>query len=437
MHNRRNRSGVSIGTVATLVVLALVIIGCAVLFPKLLGHVEQRVSAQQVSVALENSFHAFSDSVLAQQTTTAATVAATAPPAVATATPEAAATPVPVQKLTITAAGEISIDRTIQSACTNDTGYNFGFLFEQLKSRLTSDINLATLQNIVIPEEQLTDTNMPSAALTGIASGGFNVLCTGFYGALDGGLDGLRSTLSLIEQNGMLPYGTYLSADDRTRVVTMDVNGLTVAFLSFQGELSATGKKATTKEEQSYVFAQLTLPAITTEINAARAAGAKIVIVSLCWGRENATEPTKLQTELAQGIAAAGADIILGTNPGVLQTVDILTSIRDDGTQRQTLCAYSLGSIVNSDRTDRTVLTSILLHMNLKYNLQTDVLTFETITYTPVYIWRGKYNGDTAFQPVISNADPPDYMNEDQQGVMGRSLNDVRRILTNSLVQER
>jgi len=417
--------------------LALVIIGCAVLFPKLLGHVEQRVSAQQVSVALENSFHAFSDSVLAQQTTTAATVAATAPPAVATATPEAAATPVPVQKLTITAAGEISIDRTIQSACTNDTGYNFGFLFEQLKSRLTSDINLATLQNIVIPEEQLTDTNMPSAALTGIASGGFNVLCTGFYGALDGGLDGLRSTLSLIEQNGMLPYGTYLSADDRTRVVTMDVNGLTVAFLSFQGELSATGKKATTKEEQSYVFAQLTLPAITTEINAARAAGAKIVIVSLCWGRENATEPTKLQTELAQGIAAAGADIILGTNPGVLQTVDILTSIRDDGTQRQTLCAYSLGSIVNSDRTDRTVLTSILLHMNLKYNLQTDVLTFETITYTPVYIWRGKYNGDTAFQPVISNADPPDYMNEDQQGVMGRSLNDVRRILTNSLVQER
>ncbi|HPF88127.1 MAG TPA: CapA family protein [Candidatus Limiplasma sp.] len=437
MHNRRNRSDVSIGTVATLVVLALVIIGCAVLFPKLLGHVEQRVSAQQVSVALENSFHAFSDSVLAQQTTTAATVAATAPPAVATATPEAAATPVPVQKLTITAAGEISIDRTIQSACTNDTGYNFGFLFEQLKSRLTSDINLATLQNIVIPEEQLTDTNMPSAALTGIASGGFNVLCTGFYGALDGGLDGLRSTLSLIEQNGMLPYGTYLSADDRTRVVTMDVNGLTVAFLSFQGELSATGKKATTKEEQSYVFAQLTLPAITTEINAARAAGAKIVIVSLCWGRENATEPTKLQTELAQGIAAAGADIILGTNPGVLQTVDILTSIRDDGTQRQTLCAYSLGSIVNSDRTDRTVLTSILLHMNLKYNLQTDVLTFETITYTPVYIWRGKYNGDTAFQPVISNADPPDYMNEDQQGVMGRSLNDVRRILTNSLVQER
>ena len=437
MHNRRNRSGVSIGTVATLVVLALVIIGCAVLFPKLLGHVEQRVSAQQVSVALENSFHAFSDSVLAQQTTTAATVAATAPPAVATATPEAAATPVPVQKLTITAAGEISIDRTIQSACTNDTGYNFGFLFEQLKSRLTSDINLATLQNIVIPEEQLTDTNMPSAALTGIASGGFNVLCTGFYGALDGGLDGLRSTLSLIEQNGMLPYGTYLSQDQRSRVVTMDVNGLTVAFLSFQNELSSEGKKATTKEEQSYVFAPLTLPTITAEISAARAAGAKIVVVSLCWGREGATEPTKLQTEMAQGIAAAGADIIIGNNPGVLQTVAILSSTRADGSQRQTLCAYSLGSLINSDRTDRTVISSAMLHMDLKYNLETDVLTFESITYTPVYIWRGRYNGKTAFQPLIADAAAPSYVGNDQQDVMGRALSDVRAVFENSLIQER
>lgn len=436
MRRRRKGSGVSTGTVAALVILLLVLIGCAVLFPKLLGRVDQRVNAQQVSVALENSFHAFSDSVLAQQTAAVQDTAVTAPPVV-TAQVSATPTPAPAQQLTLTAAGEITIDRNIQSACTGDAGYTFDFLFEQLKGSLTSDINLATLQNLVMPQEQLTDTNMPSAALTAVASGGFNVLCTGFYGALDGGLAGLSSTLGLIEQNGMLPYGTYLSADDRTRVVTTDVNGLTVAFLSFQGELSATGKKATTKDEQSYVFAQLTLPAITSEISAARAAGAKIVVVSLCWGREDATEPTVLQTELARGIAAAGADIILGTNPGVLQTVEILNTTRDDGTQRQTLCAYSLGSIINSDRSDRTTLTSVLLNMSLKYNLQTDVLTFETITYTPVYIWRGKYDGETAYQPVISNADPPSYMNEDQQGVMGRSLNDVRRIFSNSIIQER
>lgn len=437
MRYRRTRPGVSAGTMATLVVLALVAVGCAMLFPKLLGQVEQRVSPQQVGVALEKSFSTFSDSVLGQPTATPQTAMVTAPPLETAPAGGAAATPVPVQRLTLTAAGEISIDRDIQTACTTDAGYNFGFLFEQINGSVTGDIALATLQNIVVSEDKLTDINMPSAAVSAVAGGGFNVICTGFYGALDGGLQGLGNTLSLIEQNGMLPYGTYLSADQRTRVVTREVNGLTVAFLSFQGELSATGKKATTKEEQSFVFAQLTLPAITAEISAAHAAGAKIVVVSLCWGREGAQEPTKLQTELAQGIADAGADIILGTNPGVLQPVEILSSTRADGTQHQTLCAYSLGSLINSDRADRSVISSALLHINMRYSQQTDALTFETITYSPVYIWRGKYNGKTAFQPVISNAAPPSYMDADQQGVMERSLTDVRGIFANSLIQER
>ncbi len=437
MRYRRTRPGVSAGTMATLVVLALVAVGCALLFPKLLGQVDQRVSPQQMGVALEKSFSAFSDSVLGQPTATPQTPVVTAPPLETASAGGAAATPVPVQRLTLTAAGEISIDRDIQTACTTDAGYNFGFLFEQIRGSVTGDIALATLQNTVVSEDKLTDINMPSAAVSAVAGGGFNVICTGFYGALDGGLQGLSNTLSLIEQNGMLPYGTYLSADQRTRVVTREYNGLTVAFVSFQGELSATGKKAITKEEQSFVFAQLTLPAITAEISAAHAAGAKIVVVSLCWGREGALEPTKLQTELAQGIADAGADIILGTNPGVLQPVEILTSTRADGTQHQTLCAYSLGSIINTDRADRSVISSALLHINMRYNQQTDALTFESITYSPVYIWRGKYNGKTAYQPVISNAAPPSYMDGDQQAVMERSLADVRGIFANSLIQER
>jgi poly-gamma-glutamate capsule biosynthesis protein CapA/YwtB (metallophosphatase superfamily) len=437
MRKRGGRSGVSPGTMATLVILALVAAGCAILLPRLLGHVEQRVSPRQVSVALEKSWQVIGDSVLNQPTATPRDAAVTAPPLLTSETPQTAPTPVPSQKLTITAAGELSFDRNIQEACTNDAGYDFEFLFEQIKSRLTSDVNLATLQNIVLPEEKLTDINMPAAAVAAVASGGFNALCTGFYGALDGGAEGLRGVLSLIEQNGMLPYGTYLSQDQRSRVTAMDVNGLTVAFLSFQGELSAEGKKATTKEEQNYVFAPLTLPAITAEINAARAAGAKIVIVSLCWGREGAAEPTKLQTEMARGIAAAGADIIIGTNPGVLQPVDILNTTRADGSQRQTLCAYSLGSILNSDRADRSVITSAMLHMNLRYSLETDVLTFESITYSPVYIWRGRLSGKTAYQPVISNAAPPSYMDGDQQDVMSRSLRDVRAVFENSLIQER
>ncbi|MBN1776607.1 MAG: CapA family protein [Clostridiales bacterium] len=436
MRNRRRRSGVSTGTVATLVILVLVAAGSALLFPKLLGHVDQRVSPQQVGVAIENSFSAFSGSVLGQPTATPDKAVVTAPPT-ATLAPQQTATPVPARKLTFTAAGELSFDRKIQTACETGAGYDFDFYFEQIKPRLTSDINLAALYNVVLPGETLTDINMPAAAVSAVAKAGFNVLSTGFYGALDGGVEGLQATLSLIEQSGMLPYGTYLSPEQRSHVTAMEVNGVKVAFLSFQAELSAAGKKATTKEEQAYVFAQLTLPVITADIAAARGAGANVVVVSLCWGAEDATEPTKLQTEMAQGIADAGADIILGTNPGVLQKVSILTSARADGTQRQTLCAYSLGSIINSDRRNREVITSAMLHLSLRCNPETCALTFETITYTPVYIWRGSDDGKTTYQPVVANAAPPAGMNENQLDIMGRALADVRAIFANSLIEER
>ena len=132
---------------------------------------------------------------------------------------------------------------------------------------------------------------------------------------------------------------------------------------------------------------------------------------------------------MAQGIADAGADIIIGTNPGVLQPVEILTSTRGDGAQRQTLCAYSLGSILNSNRADRSVISSALLHMNLKYNLhnrwRSPLRALPIRRYTSGV---GKYEGRTAFQPMISNAGPPPYMDEDQRAVMGRSLNDVRAV---------
>jgi len=421
--------------VATLVVLALVIGGSALIFPKLLGRVDQRISPQQVGVALGQSFSAFSGSVLGQPTAKAAPTV-TAQPTVPQ-TPQETATPGPVLQLSITAAGEVSFDLNIQSACETGGGYDFAACFEYIKGYLTSDIRLATLQNIVLPGETLTNVNMPAAAVTAMAGAGFNVINTGFYGALDGGVQGLMATLELIRQNGMLPYGTYTSAGQRSQSTIWDVNGIRVAFLSFQAELSAQGKRMTTKEEQGYVFAQMTLPVMTADIAAAREAGADVVIVSLCWGQEDADTPTKLQREMAQGIAGAGADIILGTNPGVLQPVVILSSAKADGTKRQTLCAYSLGSILNSDRRSRPVITSALLHINLRYATQTDTLSFETITYTPVYIWRGQSGGKTTYQPVIANAAPPAQMNEDQRAIMSRALSDVRTIFANTLIEER
>lgn len=61
------------------------------------------------------------------------------------------------------------------------------------------------------------------------------------------------------------------------------------------------------------------------------------LVVNIHWGVEYSTEPTKAQTELAHALIDAGADVIIGHHPHVIQTVEKY----NDG-----LIVYSLGNFI-------------------------------------------------------------------------------------------
>jgi poly-gamma-glutamate capsule biosynthesis protein CapA/YwtB (metallophosphatase superfamily) len=126
----------------------------------------------------------------------------------------------------------------------------------------------------------------------------------------------------------------------------------------------------------------------------------------------------------------------LGTHSGTVQTVEVLTSPAANGKERQTLCAYSLGNLLISNRSDRSAISGALLHVSMRYSLADDSLTFDTLTYTPTYVWRGKIDGKSTYRVLVSNAQPPDYVAEDQQNVMERSLSLVRDKFAESIVSE-
>lgn len=64
---------------------------------------------------------------------------------------------------------------------------------------------------------------------------------------------------------------------------------------------------------------------------------AEVVIVSVHWGVEGSSKPSVRQRALAQAFAAAGADLILGHGPHVLQPVERVG---------RTLVAFSMGNFV-------------------------------------------------------------------------------------------
>ena len=71
------------------------------------------------------------------------------------------------------------------------------------------------------------------------------------------------------------------------------------------------------------------------------------------WGEEYNHEPSARQKEIAQELAKAGADLIIGTHPHVLQPLDLITVEKDDGSEHRAVVINALGNFcTNQHLTD-------------------------------------------------------------------------------------
>lgn len=435
----KQRRGISLGTIFMLTLTALVLIGFCALMPKLTGNTDIRTNAIELAVKLDESF----SQLLAAQSNAPKPSSSANNPLVPIATPAVTSTPAPtaepIRRFSLCATGSIKLDSSSLSSLTDkDAGYRLDLLFSSLGNAMQSDLTIATLENSVITTDKLSSTNMPIELLAEMKTAGIDAVCLGHYGALNAGVSGLISTKGSITEKGLIPYGMYSTPEERAMLTHYNANGVDVALLSYQSELSNAGNKKTSAEERAYVYAVLDIETIRRDIQNAKNAGAKVVIVSLCWGKTGATTPTDAQRELAQQMADAGADIILGTHPQAVFPVEILTAQRGDGKYHPVLCAYSLGNFFTYDREYRANLAGILLNANVLYNPADDTLAFDQLSYQPTYCWRGKIDNATRTGVVPCDPDNPvAFMDSNQQGVMGRCYTLITQVMSKGVLKEK
>ena len=173
------------------------------------------------------------------------------------------------------------------------------------------------------------------------------------------------------------------------------------------------------------------LSRITEDIASARAQGAEAVIVMLNWGKTG-KDPDSKQRQLAEGIAQAGADLIIGNGSHVPQKAEYITGSNG----KNVLCIWSLGTLLAGDRTNTKKVSGYLLHVTVQSDGQggVDILRPE---YTPVYTWKYKQDGRYYYHCVASNNTIPDGMDNDQRKKMADSANTVESVLQGSPVTER
>jgi len=338
--------------------------------------------------------------------------------------------------VTLTLGGSVNIDDAIRkSAYYSDSGkYDFTEIMALLEEEMTSDLTMLSLENIASDDYQVSALNAPPVVFDMLASSGVDIVALGYAKAADKGLDGLRTTVAEAQDRGLVTIGAYNSETDADTLRVFTINGVKVAFLHFTETITAAGKKALSGERAEYALPATHISgseaAMINDIRDARAA-ADIVIVSLNWGKVSAAKPTAAQQTLAQQIAEAGADVIIGAGTRVVQPVAWLTTKDASGTIRQTLCAWNLGSILNESRKDGNVL-GMLLQLQIFFDGKS--ISFEKICYTPTYIWRYKQDGQYQYRIVPSDQPAPDGMGDDQIGYMQKAYKNLLKYLGDSPV---
>lgn len=144
---------------------------------------------------------------------------------------------------------------------------------------------------------------------------GFNLISTANNHCLDRGFAGVQNSRSFWNsKENLLMSGTNTSEEEFNAIPSMEVNGIKIAFLAYC--------ENTNGINPDYVWEVNYFPGHEEEmIEKVRKAKEEndVVIVSMHWGTEYSHEVNETQYILADELTKAGADIVVGNHPHVIQ----------------------------------------------------------------------------------------------------------------------
>ena len=169
--------------------------------------------------------------------------------------------------------------------------------------------------------------------VVGLVQAGFDVLILGNNHTSDYGQAGLDETVETLRDHGLAYVGAGSSAEEAYRPLFVEVKGVRLAFLSYA---MSSFKQVPWEMPPDTHVAYAEVSVIQQTVREAREQ-ADVVIVNLHAGIEYARLPSDEQRTLAYAAADAGADLVIGHEPHVVQGTEV---------RGNCLIAWSLGDFV-------------------------------------------------------------------------------------------
>ncbi|MBN2984005.1 CapA family protein [Cohnella algarum] len=269
--------------------------------------------------------------------------------------------------------------------------YDFTPWFREVKPLLSSgDWTIANLETPLAGADLnysgYPRFNAPEELADALVDAGVQIVSTANNHTLDRGFAGLMRTLQNVRQAGLIPVGTAESAWASRQPVIVERNGIRLGFLSYTYGTNG----IPIPKDKPYAVNLISEEAIAEGIDKLRAEGADAIAVSLHFGNEYQRQPSDEQRSIARAAIEAGADIVLGSHPHVVQpyeTIEVPDASRADGTRRG-LIVYSMGNFI-SNQTGDWKDVGVIMEISLKKTKAPDgtaVTELNGVIATPTWV---------------------------------------------------
>jgi poly-gamma-glutamate capsule biosynthesis protein CapA/YwtB (metallophosphatase superfamily) len=211
----------------------------------------------------------------------------------------------------------------------------------------TADLALGNLECVIAeegtPRAGPYRLRAPLSAVTILRDAGFDVLGLANNHALDFGPEALAEAVGRLQEAGIATVGVGSDAEAAAQPLIREINGVRLAFLAFND----VPDPEDSPEEGGWTPATWDRERGTAAIAAARVQ-ADVAVVSVHWGYEYQLRPDPAQRDQARAMLDAGADLVLGHHPHVVQDTELdlrgLAETSEVFSGR--FVAYSLGNFV-------------------------------------------------------------------------------------------
>ncbi|MGD0223836.1 MAG: CapA family protein [Terriglobia bacterium] len=281
-------------------------------------------------------------------------------------TPSADATAAPrtfeKSECTLLFTGDVMLSRAVglHMAAQKDWSLPFHLIEDTLRS---ADLRYCNLECPVSDRghnlHHLYSFRADPRVIEGLKATGFNVASQANNHTYDWGPEALLDSLERLRAAGIQPVGAGQNILAAHYPLLVHVGGLRVAFLAY---VDIDPKEATAGVDRPGV-AWLDPGQALADIRFSRPL-ADLVIVCPHWGVEYASQPTRDQVELAHQMIDAGADMIVGSHPHVVQPLE---------KYHDHWIAYSLGNFI-FDQQDYATHHGLMLQVKVREKQITEVL---------------------------------------------------------------